>query len=700
MAISILENHKEVREELKNKYQEILIDEYQDTNDLQDLFISFIENNNVYMVGDIKQSIYRFRNANPLLFKEKYDNYSNFNGGMKIDLNKNFRSRSDVTENINLIFNLIMNDEIGGADYITSHQMVFGNTAYNNVNNENYQMEILNYEMGEEKEFSKEEVEIFLIAKDIQDKVENHYKIMDKDTLEERNITYSDFVILMDRSSSFENYKKVFEYLNIPLTIYRDKSVTDSTIIMLVKNIYNLIIKISENKYDTLFKYSFVSIARSFLFNIKDDEILKILNKKSFKETEIYQRCKNISDYINELNNKEIYEKIIYDFDFYNKIITTGNIENNLITIESIGKIVDNVNSFGYSPKEFLQYLNDIAEKGLDIKLSLNKADSNSVKIMTIHTSKGLEYHICYFSGLYKKFNIDDLKNKFYFSNHYGILTPYINEGPKNTFLKTLLKGKYIHEEISEKLRLFYVALTRAREKMIMITELKPNILAYKDNGIIDDETRLKYMSFSDLLNSVADSLEPYIKNIELKDLNLTKDYNFKKKSNFKNKLSLKEKLEVNEYVNDIKKIESVRLSKNIHKLRTKEETKNIKFGLKVHELLEMIDFNNPDYSYMNTFEKQKINKFVNSGILNDAINFYKEYEFIYEENNIETHGIIDLLIEYENSYSIVDYKLKNINDEAYIKQLNGYKKYIESITDKKVDIYLYSIMDEELSKI
>src|SRR5574344_1191977 len=107
-----------------------MVDEYQDTSDLQEEFISLISNNNVYMVGDIKQSIYRFRNANPYIFKNKYDSYKNNNGGVKIDLNKNFRSRKEVLNNINIMFELIMDDYLGGAEYKESHEMIFGNTSY------------------------------------------------------------------------------------------------------------------------------------------------------------------------------------------------------------------------------------------------------------------------------------------------------------------------------------------------------------------------------------------------------------------------------------------------------------------------------------------------------------------------------------------------------------------------------------------
>ena len=109
LSINLLKENDDVRLEMKNSFNEIMVDEYQDTNDIQEEFINLISNNNDYMVGDIKQSIYRFRNANPYIFKNKYDKYSKNDGGIKIDLNKNFRSREEVLDNINTIFNLIMN---------------------------------------------------------------------------------------------------------------------------------------------------------------------------------------------------------------------------------------------------------------------------------------------------------------------------------------------------------------------------------------------------------------------------------------------------------------------------------------------------------------------------------------------------------------------------------------------------------------
>ena len=694
LAIKLLKENPLICEELKNKYKEILIDEYQDTNDLQDIFISLIANNNLYMVGDIKQSIYRFRNANPNIFKSKYEDYSKNVSGLKIDLNKNFRSRRQVIDNINLIFNLIMDEEVGGANYLETHQMQFGLTSYDSVNKENYAMEVLNYNPLDKK-FSDTEIEIFIVLNDIKNKILNGYEIMDKDTNLPRKANYGDFVILMDRATNFDLYKKIFEYYNVPISIYRDTTISDSVDINIIKNIYNLIILIKKKDFGKLFSYSYMAIARSYLFNISDLEILKTIKDRDYSATKIYEICYGLAKDLDNLNNIELYDKIIQEFNFLEKIITAGNVKEHLVTLDSISKIVSNSVSLGYTPEDFLEYLNQVSEEGLDIKLSLNKDSSNSVKIMTIHASKGLEYPICYFTGLGKKFNISDLKDKLYYDNNYGFITPYFNKSINNTILKTLLKTKYIQDEVSEKIRLFYVALTRAREKIILVGSFKENELAYKKENLINLEERLKYMSFRDIINSIYKYLTRYVKEIDINSLGLNKDYNLSKlvkEFNF-NSTS---KIIVDNYDVEEELIANKRVSKVVNKLLSSEEKKNVELGLRMHYLFEITDFNNPDYSMMNDFEKSCLKNFLNTKILDNNIGIYKEYEFIYNNKEL-IHGIIDLLIIKENTCIIVDYKLKYVDDSNYFKQLSYYREYIKDLTGKKTITYLYSIIDSKL---
>ena len=691
MSIKILEQNEDIRNDIKNNLNEILIDEYQDTSDLQDLFISYIENNNCYMVGDIKQSIYRFRNANPNLFKNKYDKYTSCIDGIKIDLNKNFRSRSEVLNNINLVFDDIMTNMLGGADYKKSHRMVFGNSIYDTIGNtnQNNNMEFLVYDYNKDNIYKKEEIEIFIIANDIKNKIESGYKIFDKDTKEIRNIKYSDIAILLDRSTNFSLYKKIFEYLNIPLSIYKDEVLTNNTTINVIKNIIYLMIN---SNYNGDFKYSFISVLRSYLFNMDDNLIFEYFDNKNFNDCELIKKVRSIDFNSMSLSNTII--EIINSFNFYEKIITVGNVSNHIVVLDNLIAISKNLENLGYDIYSFYDYLNKILEENYEINYPVNLS-LEGVKIMTIHKSKGLEFNICYFASLYSKFNKSDLKERFLFDNKYGFITPIFDNGIRSTIYKELLKRKYLIDEISEKIRLFYVALTRAKEKMIMVMPQSFNEI---DNSLFG---KLKYSSFLDMISSIVDNLKPYFKHIDLEKINLSKNYNFIKQNNYKEKIdTVDEKIKINDIVITSIENEDKHFSKINNKLYSSDEYKNTKFGTLIHSIFENIDFDNPQYNLLDPFIASKIKKFIETNILKDSVNLYKEYEFMYEEDNVTYHGIIDLLIEYKDCFKIVDYKLKNVADEAYINQLNGYKKYIENLTGKKVYTYLYSIIDEKLVEL
>ncbi len=700
-AIKILEENENIKDEVKYSLNEIMVDEYQDTNDIQETFISLIENKNVYMVGDIKQSIYRFRNANPYIFKNKYDKYSKLDGGIKIDLLKNFRSRDEVLSNINSIFDHVMDDYLGGAKYFESHRMVFGNDTYINEGktSQDYNLDVIEYPYNRDTKFTKEEIEIFYVAKDIKDKVDNKYQVFDKKLKVLRDITYNDFVILMDRTSSFDLYKKIFEYVEIPLTLYKDETLNSGEELSIINNIIELIIHLNNKKCDNRFKYLFTSIGRSFLFEYTDQEIFDCILNNDFKNNTIYELFNNIN--IDNITPKELLELIIEKTNYYENMIKVGDINNRTIRLQKIIELSVNLSSYGYNIYMFNDYLNKLITEGYEIKYSVSTDNNNSVKIMTIHKSKGLEYHICYFTGLYKTFNISDIKERFIYSNKYGIITPYFEEGICDTINKYLLKEDYYKEEISEKIRLFYVALTRAKEKMIMLIPSKEDYDIPTDmDGVLINNERMKYRSFADILYSIKKYLKKYYKEIDIDSLNISKDYIYNK-DRILNDNDKKEDFNVIPFINNSNIIEHLTFSKKTNKLITKEERKNMKFGTNVHEILEHVDFKNYidiEDEYINRKIKSLLNHEIMSNL--DSANIYKEYEFIYIKDNIEYHGIIDLMVEYEDHINIIDYKLKNVDSEAYINQLNGYKEYISSKTNKVVNIYLYSIIDETLKEL
>lgn len=689
MSIKLLKENSDIRNELKNSFDEIMVDEYQDTSDIQEEFINLIANNNIYMVGDIKQSIYRFRHANPYIFRNKYDEYSKNNGGIKIDLLKNFRSRSEVLDNINLIFNLIMDNEVGDAEYRKSHQMNFGNTNYieNCKTNQNNDMEVFTYNPKEIENFSNDEIEAFTAAYDIKEKIENKYLVVDKETNTLRECRYSDFAIIMDRGTSFDLYKKIFEYIGVPIVQIKNEKLTMGDDLLVLKNLINLIVKINLNEIDDEFKYYFTSVSRSYLFKTDDEKIFDILKSNKFYESELYKKCKNIN--IFEISNLDLLNNIIEEFNYYEKLITIGNIKESMIKIDYLKDLSINLSNIGYTPIDFSKYLSDMIDVG-SIEYSLNSDNSNSVKILNIHKSKGLEYSICYFTGLSKKSNDEDKKAKFIVDSNYNIITPYVDNGIKQTILKDLLLSIENRESISEKIRLFYVALTRAREKFIIVCPLDKESCGY--DTLVPKNIRLNYNRISDMLESIMPVLRPYMKDIDFNKVILTRDFEKIKTYNYKNKITKVDE-KINKIINNIsyEEINQSRFSKVTNKLITTKEYNNMKEGTKLHYIFETEDFKTSNNPY--------ILKFIKHIDLN-YINCFKEYEFIYECDNEVKHGFIDLMLEYEDCIHIIDYKMKNITDENYLNQLNGYKKYIESISNKNVNIYLYSILDNKLEEL
>ena len=464
---------------------------------------------------------------------------------------------------------------------------------------------------------------------------------------------------------------------------------------IVIKNILSFINKIYKKEYDVEFRHLYMSVSRSFLIETPDDILYSDFVNNNIFNSDLFKKCQDLSKKLDSISIKKFLLLIIDEFNIYENIIKIGSVNENISIIDYLLDITCNFIKKDNTIKDFINYLNKLTESGLDIKINRNKENSMSVKIMTIHKSKGLEFPICYYSSLYSKFNIKDLNDKFLFSSNYGIITPYYDEGIDYTIYKILLKNDYIKEEISEKIRLLYVALTRAKEKMIFVGDFSLDKL----------KNKIDYRSFSDVILSIKDVFKNHINNINLDNLNISNDYKMIKKNNYQEIIEkTKEKISTKEIKidNDIK--EEHTFSKHNAKLMDKEEMDLLKTGTDVHYLLEILDFKNPDFDSLDTslFIKNKIKKLLSNKIftnIKDAT-IYKEYEFCYESDNNIYHGIIDLMIIYNDYIDIIDYKLKNINDEKYEKQLNGYKKFIEKKTSKKVNVYLYSIMDEKLKKL
>ena len=701
-AIELVKNHEDVKNELRDKKNtnEILIDEYQDTNDIQDAFIKEIANDNLYMVGDVKQSIYGFRNANPMLFKDKYDNYAKGNGGFKIDLTSNFRSRGEVIQNINDMFGLIMFDDIGGADYKASHSMDHGNDKYDkNIDKGvDYNLTIYNYD-NSEKKYKKDLIDAYIIANDIKKKMNEKRHAFNDDKF--NPIQYKDFCILVDTSTRFETLKKVLESEGIPAFISKELSIKNDDEIFILKNLITCLTCIKKNEYETKFKHAYASIARSYIYKMDDDEIYQALKFKKFKETDLFNKLKEISEYIDSLSNKEILYKLIDEFEIINKTITVGSVDERLAKLEHFINQSDSLNKFGmdiYTMNEYFD--NVINDEDNDLKMEIEQDDKDAVTIMTIHGSKGLEFNYVYMPYLFTDF-MKDKSGEFVLDNDLGLLVPFNSDGMDKTFMYKLYKQKMDIDTISERIRLFYVAITRAKENFILITEFNDKLV---NNKSIDSYDLLSVKSFKDFVTLIKPYFSKYIEKVDLSTLGIKKNIESTKVDYKKLISSSNEKLSIDELNIDNKVMENKHFSKSLTKIIDKDFKELLDFGTEMHYCFEVYNFNHDNLDELDISDEYKdnIRAFLKHDEVKDISNakIYKEHEIKYNLEGSIMHGFIDLLVEYDDHFDIIDYKLSNVDSEEYELQLNGYKDYIESKYNKPTNIYLYSIKKDLFKKL
>lgn len=684
MAIKLVKTDEEVNKSLKYFFKEILIDECQDTSDIQEEFINAIANNNVYMVGDIKQSIYRFRNANPSIFKEKYDNYAIGNGGIKIDLLHNFRSREEVLADINLLFNQLMTEECGDADYITSHQMNYGLKKYDEYKEYDFKSTVLTYDKEDYEEYSNEEIEAFICADSIKKLIEDEFKVFKSGSFQK--ISYNDFAVLIDKSKSFITFKQIFEYLNIPLSIEADLDLKDSIIPKLFSNILTLIYKIKNDIKDVEYRHALASISRSFIYEYSDEDIYLMLNK--------YQYMPILSDFkylanLDEISYSKLFYEICFKLNIYDKLPLIGDVENSLVVLEYIHNIFKSLTDSRMKLEEACLYLSDVFSSDISLKYKLKGDSSKSVRIMTIHKSKGLEFPVCYFPLLSSGFNKSEIRSEIGYDKEYGIYIPFVEDGKSDTVIKKLVSNSILKKDISEKVRLLYVAVTRAREKMIFVS-----------NNNYKEVSNNKFSSFNEMLRT-NNVLAKYYKQINLADMNISSLYKAKTNSET---INGNIKLCYDNFVLPKQEIKASHASKEIHQIIDNKMDYILSRGIKLHGILESLDFNNPNLEELEIDENDR--RIIENVLSNDIFKNIKygksfhEHEFYYIKDDVEYHGIIDLFVIYDDHIDIIDYKLSNVDSEEYITQLNIYKDYISTKYDKEINIYLLSLLKNEIKKL
>ncbi len=565
----------EVANKIKERFTEIAIDEYQDSNLVQEYILNSISNgNNIFMVGDVKQSIYRFRQARPELFIEKYESYTLEDEkevkGKKIQLFKNFRSRENVLDITNNIFEQIMSKELGDIDYNEDEYLNPGADypkAENNPVAELHIIDLASYEpkvenyMNEQKEIidnkiieansssprieetiqenedtNQEEpientlIEAKFVANKIQELINSKYKIYDRKK-GYRPIEYKDIVILLRSTlNSAPVYEKELIEKNIPVFSDTSSEYLETTEIQTIMSV----LKIINNPLQDI---PLITVLRSSIANFTDNDLVQIRladRSESFYNAMLKARVavneelkEKINHFITMIENwkdietyktlDELIWQIYMDSNYYNYV---GLLNNGKLRQANLKMLFEKAKQYeSASFKGLYNFINFIDKLKLSSKdmgaAKIIGENDNVVRIMSIHKSKGLEFPVVFLCRSSKKINLQDLNDNVLMHQGLGFGMKYINYERRieyNTLAKEALRLKMRKETISEEMRVLYVALTRAKEKLYITgvekdlqksLKEKEKILEIYNKQKLDKNVVGKYVSYLDWIELV-----------------------------------------------------------------------------------------------------------------------------------------------------------------------------------------------------
>lgn len=485
--------------ELQEYYEEIMTDEYQDSNYVQEMILTSIsrgpeQSPYLFMVGDVKQSIYQFRLARPDLFMEKYHAYDTEEGGnRRIDLRQNFRSRASVLESANYIFERIMRQDFGGIAYDDAAKLVPGAVFDPCEERTADQTEIilLNMDAQEDNDFGKRELEAMAIGQKIRDMVQGDHPMYVSDKGGYRPIEYRDIVILLRSMKGWtEEFQETLADMGIPAMAPKK---TGYFATLEVQTMLNLLRVIDNPRQDI----PFVAVLRSPIYGLQDEELAKIAAERSGlqyldniwaycdrHEDVLSEKLSDLLDTLQEYRRKaetvSVYELLreIYEETGYYALMSampggeqrSANLD---ILLQQAIEFAENGHRgiFG-----FCRYIEMLKKSDIDFGEATVGTVANAVQLVSIHKSKGLEFPVVFVAGMGKQFNKQDMRKKLLLDVDYGVGANYVDLEErlyKPTVMKRFIARQMLENSLSEEVRILYVALTRAKEKLILTGTVK-----------------------------------------------------------------------------------------------------------------------------------------------------------------------------------------------------------------------------------
>lgn len=748
-ALEILKND-ELVEEIKGRFDAVFVDEYQDTNPVQEYIIDKVAKDERFYVGDLKQSIYGFRLCDPRIIKNRYDNYKKTGEGTVIDLNCNFRSSEGIIDFVNRIFDRIMTEATSMVDYKGTSRLNRPGTVMEKLEkNDDCKIVLIERPKKNEKEkisgvYNPLEQEI--VSEESSEITEAKYilneiiKLVGSYEINGQKCKYSDIAILARSRSSVG---PILEYLAkyVPLNIIdfdEKKSLED---IKLLSDVLSLALNTKQDK-------PLATVLLSFFGKLTEQELAVVRTK--YSSGDLYGAIKSYAD----LENDQIATKIrkllslIENIRFTSSFKSVPTLLRNLLSegydeyilsLEDGEARLSNLNDFildlqnNKNLNDVVDYLDYVKTSEIKPK-TISSKNKDAVQVMTIHKSKGLEFPIVFLPELNLAFNNKDAQGEFLYNSDVGMGIYYYDH---KTYLKRNSLGRravglYIeHKSFMESIRLFYVALTRAKNKMYLLGQMRPSgyypFLVEQANSYLDmllyvierDEVManmVEYLSYDGEIEQIEDRSKifgkPDERLVDMVKSAVCFKYPYKTSTTMP-------------FVHSATSINStVESSADAYKIT--EESAYVKTGVIYHKVMEHIDFSITSYEDVvkeldkmveasvllreerDVVDASAITKVLNLDIIRYAsrYNCFREKEFVIKigankvgydsTDEVVVQGVMDLVIQGDKTI-LVDYKFSSRSDdelrEAYEKQFyvyeTAYKTLFNAEIDKKIIVNL-----------
>lgn len=521
----------EVAKEYQEQFDEVMIDEYQDSNLIQEAILTSVSkvsrgDYNIFMVGDVKQSIYRFRLSRPELFMEKFNTYSQKESKtQRIDLHKNFRSRREVLDSTNYIFRQIMTSPLGGITYDDKAALYLG-AGYSEAEDNEAELMIVQTKSdlteGIEAEDTERELEAKAVAMRIQELV-GHHLVLDKKTGEYRPARYGDIVILSRGLKGFTDvFAKILGQEGIPAFTGSKEGYFGTLEIGIILDY----LRVLDNQKQDL---PLAAVMSSWIGGFTSEEMAEIRSsfpelpfheavaayEESGEKDGLLEKLVNFREQISGYRERVPYTSI---HDLLYQILTETGYEEFVQAMPggeqrkaNLDMLVEKARAFEKTSYKglfhFVRYIEQLKKYDVDYgEANIADEQADTVRIMSIHKSKGLEFPIVFVSGMSKRFNTQDGKGSILIHPELGIGLDAVDLKKRTkapSFLKKVMQKEILNENLGEELRVLYVALTRAKEKLIMTgtqKDLEKRLRSF-ENVRIQEEQEL---SFSQLTKAVS----------------------------------------------------------------------------------------------------------------------------------------------------------------------------------------------------